>query len=917
MTDTKQLKGLTDEQVAESRAKHGYNILTPPAKRSLFSQFLDKFKDPLIKILLVALLLSLGISFYEVFGLNEPASVFFEPIGIFIAITLATLVGFIVEVNANKKFEMLNQVNDEVAVKVLRNGNITQIPRKDVVVGDIIMLETGEEVPADGVLLNTTSLSINESTLTGEPVIKKSHLESEFKKDATYPTNHALRGTTVTEGYGVMQVTAVGDSTEYGKVYEEAQIDNNIKTPLTRQFDKLGRIISIASYFVGAIIIIGRLAIFDYSAYDITTPQFINYFMVTIMLAVTLIVVSVPEGLPMSVTLSLALSMRRMLASNNLVRKMHACETMGATTIICTDKTGTLTKNQMQIYEAQFYGLEGGNTLVKGDEMSELIAEGISCNSTAFLDCSNPEKTVALGNPTEGALLLKLKEHDYDYLTIRKSNAIIAQIPFSTEHKFMATIVHSQTLNRPVLYVKGAPEIVYSLCNTVENDVTKEQINESLASYQAMAMRTLGFAHQILEDGENPIKDGKLNATRLHFIGIVAISDPVREDVPDAISECLEAGIQVKIVTGDTPGTACEIGRQVGLWTENDTDENRISGPEFAALSDDEARERAKKIKIMSRARPSDKSRLVNLLQETGEVVAVTGDGTNDAPALNAAQVGLSMGDGTSVAKEASDITIMDNSFTSITKAVMWGRSLYQNIQRFILFQLTVNVVACLIVGFGAFMSYQSPLTVTQMLWVNLIMDTFAALALASLPPSSEVMANKPRKQSDFIITRRMMWFILGVGFLFILFLFGLMQYLKQYQIESLEEFSIFNYFSQFFDFNYNKSDKISLYDSTIFFTIFVFLQFWNLFNAKSFQSGHSAFWKIKESKVFFGTLLAILVGQILIVEFGGQMFSVYLYGLKLVDWIYIIAGTSVVLWIGELVHLFDKRRKKKKQILI
>ena len=917
MIDLKLLRGLTGSEVEANRLKFGVNVLTPPEKASLFSQFVEKFRDPLIKILLVALLLSIGISCYEVMSLGEPATVFLEPVGIFVAITLATLVGFLVEVNANKKFDMLNKVNDDVAVKVLRDGNITQVPRKDVVVGDIVILEAGEEVPADGLLLDSMTLSINESTLTGEPVIKKSHIESEFKPDATYPTNRVLRGTTVTEGHAVMRVDAVGDATEYGKVYEEAQIENNIKTPLTLQFDKLGRYISYGSYFVGAIIVIGRLLIFDYASFDLLSVQFVNYFMVTIMLAVTLIVVSVPEGLPMSVTLSLALSMRRMLASNNLVRKMHACETMGATTIICPDKTGTLTQIQMRVYEARFYGLRDCRALAEGDDESRIISEAIACNSTAFLDCSNAERTVALGNPTEGALLLWLKDNGRDYLAIRESCEVVAQLPFSTERKYMATVVRSSELGRNVLYVKGAPEIVLAMCGSVSGDVSGDEIRESLAGYQSKAMRTLGFARQLLDEDECPIADGTLRASNLRFTGIVAISDPVRADVPDAIADCIEAGIKVKIVTGDTPGTAREIGRQIGLWTDADTEENHISGPDFAALDDIEAAARAKKIKIMSRARPGDKSRLVSLLQQGGEVVAVTGDGTNDAPALNAAQVGLSMGDGTSVAKEASDITIMDNSFASITKAVMWGRSLYQNIQRFILFQLTVNVVACVIVGIGAFMSYQSPLTVTQMLWVNLIMDTFAALALASLPPSEEVMAHKPRRRSDFIVSRRMLWFVIGIGLAFTLFLFGLMQYLKQYHIESLADFSWSGYFAQFFDFHYSRADEISLYDHTIFFTVFVFLQFWNLFNAKSFGSGHSAFWKIRESKVFFGTVFMILVGQILIVEFGGQMFNVYFSsagsGLRLADWLYIIAGTSVVLWIGEIVHLFDKRRQRRK----
>ncbi len=913
MIDLKTLKGLSAVQVEESRRLHGANVLTPPEKASLWSQFLEKFNDPLIKILLVALVLSIGISCYEVMALGEPATVFLEPLGIFIAITLATLVGFIVEVNANKKFEMLNKVNDDVPVKVLRNGNITPVPRKDVVVGDIVILETGDEVPADGLLLDSMTLSVNESSLTGEPVIKKSHIEAHFKKDATYPTNMMLRGTTVTEGHGVMRVEAVGDSTEYGKVYVEAQIENTIKTPLMQQFDRLGKMISYGSYIVGALIVIGRLAIFDYSAHDLLSVQFINYAMVTVMLAVTLIVVSVPEGLPMSVTLSLALSMRRMLQSNNLVRKMHACETMGATTIICTDKTGTLTQNRMQVWEAQFFGLREHCRLAPDDKESRIISEAIACNSTAFLDCSVPDRPVALGNPTEGALLLWLRDAGCDYLEIREQCEVLAQVPFSTERKYMATVVRSKELGCNVLYVKGAPEIVFAMCSSVTGNVAKEHIKESLAGYQAKAMRTLGFARKLLKEGEMPIADGKLVDSGLRFTGIVAISDPVREDVPDAIGDCIDAGIKVKIVTGDTPGTAREIGRQVGLWTDgDDTDSCIITGPEFAALSDDEAARRAMKIKIMSRARPGDKSRLVNLLQQQGEVVAVTGDGTNDAPALNAAQVGLSMGDGTSVAKEASDITIMDNSFASITKAVMWGRSLYQNIQRFILFQLTVNVVACVIVGIGAFMSYQSPLTVTQMLWVNLIMDTFAALALASLPPSEEVMGHKPRRRTDFIVSRRMMWFIAGIGLGFTIFLFGLMQYLKQCHIDSLTEFSPGRYIGTFFDFHYAPTDQISLYDHTLFFTMFVFLQFWNLFNAKSFASGHSAFWKLGESKVFFGTLLMIFVGQILIVEFGGPMFNVYDGGLKLTDWLLIVAATSPVLLIGEIVHAFDRRRTRR-----
>lgn len=897
-TDNKNITGLTRSQVEESRIKHGNNILTPPPKPSLWSQLLEHFNDPLIKILLVALLFSIGIACYEYSLPEHGFNVFLEPLGIFIAIILATVIGFVLEVNANKKFEILNQVNDDILVKVIRDGNATQVPRKDIVVGDIVILETGDEVPADGILTDSVALSINESTLTGEPLIKKSHKPEEFKNDVTYPTNHAMRGTTVVEGHGTMEVTTVGDATEYGKVYEAAQIDNGVKTPLTLQFERLGKVISWCSYTVGALIVIGRLSFFDWgSASSIET---IDYLLSTIMLAVTLIVVSVPEGLPMSVTLSLALSMRRMLASNNLVRKMHACETMGATTVICTDKTGTLTRNQMRVYRTNLYAL-GEKQQLDDSEISRIISEGIAVNSTAFLDNSDG-KVNALGNPTEGALLLWLYDNGIDYLKLRENAPVIAQLPFSTERKFMATVVESPLINRRVLYIKGAPEIVMGMCKETAGGEKPENITQQLLRYQQQAMRTLGLAYAILDDDETPVHDNTVSCDKLVFIGITAISDPVRDDVPDAIRESIKAGISIKIVTGDTPGTAKEIGRQVGLWNENDTDENHISGPDFAALSEEEAAQRVKKLKIMSRARPTDKSRLVRLLQEGNEVVAVTGDGTNDAPALNAAQVGLSMGDGTSVAKEASDITIMDNSFASITKAVMWGRSLYQNIQRFILFQLTVNLVACLTVVIGAFTGTESPLTVTQMLWVNLIMDTFAALALASLPPSHEVMKKKPRRYDDFIINRHMSWGIIGSSALFVILLFGLMQYFRHCDLTSLSQFNIGDFFRSIISFSYNDGASFTPYELSLFFTTFVFLQFWNLFNARAFESGHTAFHDKRNSKIFFITLLAIVCGQIIIVEIGGTMFNVV--PIKTADWVIVIAATSLVMIIPTLLTL-------------
>ena len=904
-----QYQGLSEQQVEESRRQHGENILTPPEKASLWSQFLEKFEDPIIRILLVAWLLSMVIAGVHCWGPEAKGfTAFLEPIGIFFAIMLASCVGFFFEVKANKAFEILNTVNDDILVKVIRDGSIREVPRKEVVVGDIVVLETGEEVPADGHLLEAISLQINESTLTGEPIISKTTNEADFDPEATYPSNVVMRGTTVVDGHGVMEVEKVGDATGYGKVYEGSQIDNNIDTPLQIQLKGLAGVISKAGYTIAGVTFIALTLKYVLSDSFAGTPvmdiiaQLLNFFMV----AVTLIVVSVPEGLPMSVTLSLAINMNRMLKTNNLVRKMHACETMGATTVICTDKTGTLTQNQMQVYQTRFYNLK--DQTLDGDEISDLIREGISTNSTAFLERAEG-KVKALGNPTEAALLLWLDENGTDYAQLRENATVVEQLPFSTMRKFMATVVESSVVKgKRVVYVKGAPEIIIDRCRHFAEGVTKEGLREQLLGYQQKAVRTLGFAYQVLDGEENVVVDDMLKADDLTLMGIVAISDPVRADVPAAVRESLDAGIRIKIVTGDTPGTAKEIGRQIGLWDDaTDTDANLITGPDFAALSDAEAAKAAQAIKIMSRARPTDKSRLVSLLQQQGEVVAVTGDGTNDAPALNAAQVGLSMGDGTSVAKEASDITIMDNSFASISRAVMWGRSLYQNIQRFILFQLTVNMVACLIVLIGAFTGQQSPLTVTQMLWVNLIMDSFAALSLASLPPSEAVMRNKPRRMTDFIINKAMKWFIIGVSIVFVFILFGLMQYLRHTDL-ALSDFDIHAFFSNYF--NFSAGDELTRYDLTVFFTFFVFLQFWNLFNAKTFESDYSGFSRIKDCKIFFLTAIVILAGQVLIVNLGGTMFSVT--PLSLTDWLLLFAASSVVLWVGELVHLLQRMSHRR-----
>ncbi|MDE6927384.1 MAG: calcium-translocating P-type ATPase, PMCA-type [Muribaculaceae bacterium] len=884
MSQTKHYTGLTDAQVEDSRNRNGANVLTPPRKQSLFSRFLEKFKDPLIIILLIAGVLSVGISCYEYYGLGHDAGVFFEPAGIFMAILLATGLAFVFELKADREFELLNRVNDDEPVQVIRNGHPAQVPRKDVVVGDVVIINTGNEIPADGRLLEAVSLNIDESTLTGEPVCHKTTDPGQFDPEATFPSDHAMRGTKVMEGHGLMEVTAVGDHTENGKVFTAAQIDNSVKTPLNEQLDGLGRLITRISYGVAAVIILGRMAMYLLNTPDFEWMSFLAFMLQTLMVAVALVVVSVPEGLPMAVTLSLAYSMRRMLRTNNLVRKMHACETMGATTVICTDKTGTLTQNRMQVYKADFFG----------EPSDSVLYEGIAANSTAQLDLAGPRPQV-LGNPTEGALLLWLCERGADYQKLRENAVTIEELPFTTERKYMATVVKSAT-GKTLMYVKGAPEIVFGMCADSAG-VTKKEIDARLLEYQNQAMRTLGFAYCELKPGDPTIADGRVVADKLTFLGIVAISDPVRADVPAAVHEVLDAGINVKIVTGDTPGTAKEIGRQIGLWNDAvDGADNIITGPEFDALSDGQLRQRVRDLKIIARARPLDKKRLVEALQADNQVVAVTGDGTNDAPALKAAQVGLSMGDGTSVAKEASDITIVDNSFSSIGQAVMWGRSLYQNIQRFILFQMTVNVVACLIVMAGAFMGLQSPLTVTQMLWVNLIMDTFAAMALASLPPSRSVMKDKPRSRSAFIVSRPMWKSIVGVGGLFFVFLLCLLYYLEHADISTL---------SLIGRVPLGPADGLSPYELSLFFTVFVFLQFWNMFNARAFATGRSAF-HFKGAGGFVLIALAILVGQILIVTVGGPFFSVT--PLKITDWLIIIAGTSPVLLIGELIRLCSKK---------
>lgn len=874
-TNEPHLTGLTDQEVIASREKNGINLLTPPKRPSIWKLYLEKFQDPVIRVLLVAAVFSLIISIIE--------SEYAETIGIFFAIFLATGIGFYFEYDANKKFDLLNAVGEETPVTVIRNGKIKEIPRKDIVVGDIVVLNTGEEVPADGTLVEAVSLQVNESTLTGELMVNKTTDKAHFDEEATYPSNAVMRGTTITDGHGIMRVDRVGDATEIGKVARQSTEQSQEQTPLNIQLTKLANLIGKAGFTIAALTFIvftskdlysfitseNFIGINDWHSWLEIARIVLKYFM----MAVTLIVVAVPEGLPMSVTLSLALNMRRMLKTNNLVRKMHACETMGAITVICTDKTGTLTQNLMQVYEAQV-----------DESQPDLIAEGIAANSTAFLEeKAEGEKPSGVGNPTEIALLLWLNSKGKDYMKLREEAKVVNQLTFSTERKYMATLVDSPIQKKRILYIKGAPEIVMSKCNLEKAQIDK--YNEQLLAYQNKAMRTLGIAYKVVPENASDDCAELVGEGGMTFLGIFAISDPIRPDVPNAVKKCQSAGIGIKIVTGDTPGTATEIARQIGLWTPEDTERNRITGVEFAALSDEEALDRVLDLKVMSRARPMDKQRLVQLLQQKGAVVGVTGDGTNDAPALNHAQVGLSMGTGTSVAKEASDITLLDDSFNSIATAVMWGRSLYKNIQRFIVFQLTINVVALLSVLLGAFFGTELPLTVTQMLWVNLIMDTFAAMALASIAPSMDVMNEKPRRRTDFIITPVMRNTIFGVGLGFLIILMGLLVYFK------------------------NLPGGMDTHHLTVFFTIFVMLQFWNLFNASVFGTNHSFFKDAGHALGMLGVALIILVGQIIIVSFGGKVFRTE--PLPLSEWLYIIGGTSFVLWIGEIWRGIKRLKSK------
>lgn len=892
--------GVNSSAVVEGAGK---NIIPPPERESLWRAYLEKFKDPIIVVLIVVFFFSVMLSLYEILMLGYSWSVMIESLGVLLALLLATGVGFIFEVKAGREFDVLNKIKDSRPVKVVRVDvegelNVYLVEKQDVVVGDIVRLEPGDEVPADGELLESIDLRVDESDFTGEPYVNKYADEESFDSEATYASNFMLRGSTIIEGSAVMQVVAVGVDTEEGHGVKRASEGSDVETPLNQQLDQLGRMMSKVSFVLASLIIVGRLLYYgisgDLTAEGVTWVDILQFVLASVMIAVTLIVVAVPEGLPMSVTVSLAMSMRRMLKENSLVRKLHACETMGAATVICSDKTGTLTQNRMSVMEIEVGG---------GDALSRIV-ECMAVNSTAELTKDEDGSITPIGNPTEVALLMWLRGRDIEYKTLRNKYKTLSQEPFSTETKYMATVAQCNDVPTPVRFIKGAPEVILGMCNAMAEGLVKESIEATLRNYQSRAMRTLAFA----------VEQGGV----ITFLGIVGIADPIREDVAEAIDTCMnKAGVRVIIVTGDTSGTAMEIGRQIGLIT-SDEEGQIITGVEFSQLSDEEAKEllRGDRLKIISRARPDDKARLVMLLQSNNEVVAVTGDGTNDAPALSKAQVGLSMGDGTSRAKEASDITIIDNSFATINKAIMWGRSLYLNIRRFILFQMTINLCACLIVLFGAFVGYDSPLTVTQMLWVNLIMDTFAAMALSSLPPDRGVLYEKPRKHNSHIVDGRMMRRIVITGLLFFLFLAALWQFMFHTQIQSVKDLftweSVHIFFCGLFD-SSKLHPHLSGYEMGVYFSIFVLMQFWNLFNVKYFATNRSLIGDVVDlfrnaevvkqsyNKYFLLIALVIIVGQVVIVTFASDLFNVE--PISLSDWGYILLLTSPVLLVPDVVR--------------
>ncbi|MBE6339165.1 MAG: calcium-translocating P-type ATPase, PMCA-type [Bacteroidales bacterium] len=915
MKQNRQIDGLNNTQVLENRKLFGSNIIAPPAGKNSYSLLLKKFTSPLIMIMLLTMLLSFATAIYQTVATDSSSSVFYSPVGILLAILISTLTSFMLELRTKRRFELLNKEDEAQSVKVLRNGNFSIVSRNDIVVGDVVLLEVGDEVPADGILLEAVALHVNESALTGELLVGKTTDSSKFDMDATYPSDRVLRGTIVTDGHGTMKVTMVGDRTEYGKVFHGAQVETEAKSPLTKQLKSLNNLIATISYAVAILFLVGRGILFFVDQDSASLLHISKYFIDSIMIAVTIIIVMIPEGLSLGINLSLTLNMRQMLTTQSLIRNMQACETIGAATVICTDKTGTLTRNQMRVNSTYIPCINFKN-LKENERAWDALVKNIAVNSTANLNITD-SGLFSIGNPTEAALLIWLIDHCVDYRTIRSSTQIHEQCAFSTEKKYMATVIHTDNPSTDLLLVKGAPEIIIGMSAYFEvpegaapfEPALRQHIELILLEYQLHAMRTLAFAYKVVKRSSSCFDDnGELLQRGLTMLGVMAIVDPIRPDVSDAVKECISAGIKIKIVTGDTPATALEVGRQTSILSEYDTTDCHVTGAEFSAMNEEDAYECAKRIKIMSRARPMDKLRLVKLLQKHGEVVAVTGDGTNDAPALNAAAVGLSMGNGSAVAKQASDITILDNSFHSINRAVLYGRALFRNIQRFLLFQLTINFTAGLVVLLGTIISEgQITLTITQMLWVNMIMNTFASIALVSLPPEEQVMTEAPRRNNDNIIPNGIRNRIIASSVGLIVIMLAILHYFKCNNIIDLSDVFTRSYRMHFF--TYNPNGTLTPYELSAFFSIFVLIHLWNLFNMKAFRTYRSVFTKLEKTSTFHIIVAAILIGQILIVTFGGKLFNVV--SLSFTDWLIIIGVTSIILVVGEVFRFFRWLMKK------
>ncbi len=845
------IQGLTDAEVLSSREKHGLNLLTPPKEVPWWKLYLEKFKDPIIVILLVATAISLA------FGIIEGN--YTESIGIIAAVLIATGVGFWREYDAKKKFDAMKSDKDYEPVKVRRNGVVVEITKDHVVVGDIAILSAGDEIPADIELFKAIDMKVAESAMTGESVAVPKYPIDEAYTGSGFAPNLLLRGTTIESGLGEGVVIKVGDETEIGKTTIQASEETDNKTPLEEKLGELAGKITTAAFLVaGLMFIILNLVHWDFAFGDHAFSWSMSTLLTEVgflMGAIVVIIVAVPEGLPLSVTLALAFSMKTMANENNLVKKMHACETIGAVNVIFTDKTGTLTQNCMTVVDVD----------VREEDKDVLNLVG-AVNSTA--NWSNASRV--LGNPTEAAIL-KHMGHDLSE-RLRSEYRILSCIPFSSAYKYMVTQAQNEESKEEIILIKGAPEVIARIIRYDKylGEVSTQQARGRRAISAAIInSKDYNAVKESLESG-NPLDD-------CTYIGTWFIEDPVRSDVPDAIRKCYGAGIDVVMMTGDNLRTGTEIGRQAGfkdIWAIEAKDfweavKNPQNGREYP--------------NVIARCTPTNKLDILKWAKDKDYVCAMTGDGVNDSPSLNHADVGIAMGSGTSVAKEAADIILLDDAFPSIVTGVKWGRSLYKNIKNFLFFQLSINVSACLIAVFGPLVGVEMPFTVIQFLWINLVMDSLAAIALTSEPADERVLSEKPRDRRQFIIDKSLAKSIFGFGiFVWILCTFVL--------------------------WGMKHTEFLSKIDLTVFFASYMVINLWNMFNARVIGKNKSVFSGLKSNYKFTGILLFILAVTILLVQFGGEVFQTHPLSWK--TWLTIILVTSPVMIVREIYfQLFGKNK--------